>query len=999
MRKLGIAILVIIVLIVAAALIVPRVIDINHYRPQIQAELQKRLGRSVALGEMSLGLLPPSFQVANPVVSDSPQFNTGKPFATAEKLSVKVAFWPLLHKQVEVKSLELVRPHVELVRNAQGVWNFATLGENAPTSTPSAPATPAKRPAPAATPAPAKPQPQTTPENKQPAGGLTVANLVITDGQVAITDQQKHQSRAVYDHIDLDVSNFAPDQQFSIKATAHLPGAGSQAVSLEGKGGPLKQADIINTPFDGSIKLDQVAVSAAEKFLNSQALRGIEAQISGNATVRNFSGKLSSAGNIHVTNARIRSVDVGYPIALKYDVTDDLVNDIIQIQKGDIDLGSTPVTISGTLNTKPSPSQVDLKLTAENASIQDAARLASAFGVAFGKQMNVQGQVNANIQAKGAANKPALNGNLSARNLVISGKEVPQPVKAQSVELTLTPDAIRSNNFTATAGSTNVNVNFALQNYTGNNSTIDAALRAPNAQIADLLSMAKAAGISAVDGMSGNGLLTLDVHARGPVKNMSALVFNGTGKIQNASLKPPSLTQPVHVRNVDLGFSQNSANLRNLAASVGQTNATGNLTLKNFAVPQVQFALNADKVNVAELQQLMAPQQTPAKKSADAGFWQLVPRAEAQAAPQPGIVTKMTGAGTISVGSVQYNDLLLNNVHSNVALDRGVIKMNPVTADLYGGKETGAVTVDLRPAQPVYSANLKTTKVDANKLLSSVSSLKQTLYGLLSANVNASFSSTTADAIARSLNGRVAMDLNNGRLMNVDLLHELASVGKFLGNGIPNAPQGFTNIVQLTGNFDINNGIAQTNNLKAAIEGGTLAAAGAINLASQALDMRLTAVLNKALSQRVGGTQIGGFMNTALANNNGELVMPVLVTGTFQHPQIAPDVQQIAQMKLHNLLPTTSNPGALTSGILGKILGNKGQGANRQQQSPGGALGGILGALGGKQQQQQQPQQPTSPAGQPTPASTPQPQNQNPVGNILNQVLGGKKPSPTPTPK
>jgi hypothetical protein len=320
--------------------------------------------------------------------------------------------------------------------------------------------------------------------------------------------------------------------------------------------------------------------------------------------------------------------------------------------------------------------------------------------------------------------------------------------------------------------------------------------------------------------------------------------------------------------------------------------------------------------------------------------------------------------------------------------------MNPVTADLYGGKEAGAVTVDLRPAQPVYTANLKTTKVDANKLLSSVSSLKQTLYGLLSANVNASFSSTTAEAIARSLNGRVAMDLNNGRLMNVDLLHELATVGKFLGNGIPNAPQGFTNIVQLTGNFDINNGIAQTNNLKAAIDGGTLAAAGTVNLASQALDMRLTAVLNKALSQRVGGTQIGGFMNTALANNNGELVMPVLVTGTFQHPQIAPDVQQIAQMKLHNLLPTTNNPGALTSGVLGKILGNKGQGSNGQQQSPGGALSGILGALGKKQQQQ-----PAAPTGQATPAPTPQPQNQNPVGSILNQVLGGKKPSPSPTPK
>src|SRR5207248_3554033 len=69
-------------------------------------------------------------------------------------------------------------------------------------------------------------------------------------------------------------------------------------------------------------------------------------------------------------------------------------------------------------------------------------------------------------------------------------------------------------------------------------------------------------------------------------------------------------------------------------------------------------------------------------------------------------------------------------------------------------------------------------------------------------------------------------------------------------------------------------GIAQTNNLKALIDGGTLAAAGLVNLADQSLNMHVTAVLSKALSQQVGGSQIGGFMNTALANNQGELVLP-----------------------------------------------------------------------------------------------------------------------------
>jgi uncharacterized protein involved in outer membrane biogenesis len=992
MRKAGIVVLVIVVLMVAAALIVPHLIDVNRYHGQIQAQLEKRLGRQVALGTMSLSLFPPSFQVENATIAEDPHFVTSRPFAAAEKLAVSVSFWPLLHKEVEVKSLQLDRPHIELVRNAQGVWNFATLGQQPKP-------TPAQAPTPTIT---------TGPEGKSPAGQLTLANLFINDGQVAITDLQKHQSRAVYDHIDLTLSDFAPDQQFSLKLTAHLPGAGKQAVWLEGKGGPIKEADLVNAPFDGTLRLDQVSTGAAQKFLNSQSLSGIDAVISGDAKVKNAGGRLASSGTIRLENARIHNVNVGYPIALDYDVADDLSTDLLQIHKGNLKLGSTPVTIAGTIDSRPTPAQIDLKLTAANASIAEAARLASAFGVAFGQGTEVKGTVNANIQARGPMTKPALNGQLSARNLEISGKELPQPVRVNEVALTLTPDVIQSNDFAATTGSTAVNVNFALANYSAANSSINAALRAPNARLGEIINIAQAAGIGAAEGMSGDGTLSLDVHAQGPTKNMSALNFSGAGKISNANLKMASLTKPMQIRNSDIRFSQNSVSLQNVAATIGSTNANGTLTLRSFESPQVQFTLNADKVNVAELQQLFnaAPAQPGKRAAAERDFWSIVPQAEAQQAPaEPGLLNKMTGGGTITVGSIQYDDLLLYNAHAAVALDHGVIRLNPLTADVYGGKETGSITIDMRPAQPVYAVNLKTDKVDANKLISSVSNLKQTLYGMLASNVNASFSSSSAESIAHSMNGSLAIDLTNGKLMNLDLLHELATIGKFVGSNF-GPPRNFTNLAQLTGNFDVKNGVAQTNNLKAVIDGGTLAAAGLVNLADQSLNMRVTAVLNKALSQQVGGTQVGGFMNTALANSQGELVLPVIVTGSFQHPQVAPDLQQIAQMKLKNLLPTSKNPNQLTTGVLGAILGNKEGGANSQStggQQKGG-IGGILDAIGGKQQQPPQQQQPqSSPAvgnnegQQPQATPTPTPG----LGDVLNQVLNRRKkqPSPTPTPQ
>ena len=111
----------------------------------------------------------------------------------------------------------------------------------------------------------------------------------------------------------------------------------------------------------------------------------------------------------------------------------------------------------------------------------------------------------------------------------------------------------------------------------------------------------------------------------------------------------------------------------------------------------------------------------------------------------------------------------------------------------------------------------------------------------------------------------------------------------------------WANLLKLTGTFNVRNGLAETNNLQAQIEGGSLGAVGAVNLVNNALNLHLTAVMSKWFSNKVGGTNVGGFMNTALANQQGELVIPVLVTGTFQHPIVAPDLQKVAQMKLQAL--------------------------------------------------------------------------------------------------
>ena len=953
MRKFGIVVIVLLVVVVAALAIVPRFLDVNRYRGRIEAELSKRLGRQVSVGQMSLSLLPPSVRVQNAIIAEDPSFNTSRPFAQAQNLSVSLQLMPLLRREVAINSIALHRPTVEVVRNAKGVWNFATLGGD-----------------------------------KTGAGGDTefqLGKLEIEDGTLAVTDQQKHQSRAVYDHIDFELNDYAKGKPFAMALTAHLPGEGRQLARLEGKGGPINDASMINTPFNGTINLDQVALSGLQKFLNSEALAGTEATMSGKADVSNSEGKLHSKGSIRLDNARVRGLDIGYPITLDYDVTDDLQTDVIQLGKTTAKLGNTPVSLSGTVNTRSTPALGDLNVQASNVSIGEVSRLAAAFGVAFNPGMQVAGKLNANLQVQGALNNPTLNGTVQGSDLSITGKDVPAPVKVPGIQLALTPQQIRSNDFTANAGGTNVSVRFAMAQYTTSSPVIDAVVRTSNANVGELLAIAQAAGITAADGMTGSGTISLDVTAKGPVKRSEAMQFSGTGSIQNASVKSPQMNAPANVRAANIRFTQNSMMLDGVQASIGSTNATGNMTVRNFQAPNVQFTLNADKLDVLELQKIFnaAPAPTTA-----AGNLSIVPVAHAQStAAQPSIITRMTGGGNVSIGNIVYDQLNLQNARTNIALDRGVIRLNPVNALLYGGQANGQVVVDMRGQTPVYNIAMRTQKVDSNRLIASVSSVKEVLYGLLASNIQASFAQVPSGTdIARTLNGRVSLNLAEGRLAKVDILQQLSSVGKFQTLG--RAGQDFTRLQQLAGDFEIRNGVASTDNLKALIDGGTLAGTGSVNLVDQSINMRLTAVLSKNYSQMVGGNSVGGFMQTALANNNGELVLPVLVTGTFQNMSFAPDVQAIAQMKMQNLLPSFSNPGQLTTGILGAIGG---KGAGKQ-----GGVGGILDALSGKPKENQQydPNQQPNAAGTNAQPQQQQTQQQQPsTTDTVNSIIGlfGKK--------
>jgi AsmA protein len=484
--------------------------DANRFRGQLQTRLEEQLRRKVVLGDIRLGLLPPRLTVQKLEIAEDAQFKSQFPFTQTEKLEVRVGLTGLLGGNVKVDSIELVQPQVELIRNADGIWNFSSLSAEKPAS---------------------------APDSGKPATGgekstLSLKRLTISGGKIAITDTFRKKPRAVYGPIDITLTDYTAGQPFAFDVAARLPGSGSQSINLKGTGGPLPESGPASLPLKATVSLSDVDVTGLRQFLDSKSVSTAQGLLSGETQIESQSGKLSAKGSLSLKNAKIGAVDIGYPIAFDYSVSSALEKGILEITSATLKLGPTPLSLTGTVNTNPNPVEVNLRLKTGEATVTEIARLASAFEIAFAPDTSVAGRVSGDVRAAGPIDRVALNGSIAARDLQIAGKSVPQPVHVRAVDIALTPAEIQSDEFQATSGKTTVLGRFAIHQYSSKTPTMELALKAPGAGLSEVQAIAKAYGVKGLDQLSGDGKLSFDLRAAGPLESVAsaniAKTLNGT---------------------------------------------------------------------------------------------------------------------------------------------------------------------------------------------------------------------------------------------------------------------------------------------------------------------------------------------------------------------------------------------------------------------------------------------------------------------------------------
>jgi uncharacterized protein involved in outer membrane biogenesis len=122
---LGILIFLVVTL-VALAVIVPRLLDVDRYRPQVVGLIEKQMGKPTDIGHLTLTVFPRlSIRVDDFTLRNPAGFPQGY-FVRAGRIYAVVDVGGLWDHQVVIKSLELERPAINLLSDLKGNWNFAS---------------------------------------------------------------------------------------------------------------------------------------------------------------------------------------------------------------------------------------------------------------------------------------------------------------------------------------------------------------------------------------------------------------------------------------------------------------------------------------------------------------------------------------------------------------------------------------------------------------------------------------------------------------------------------------------------------------------------------------------------------------------------------------------------------------------------------------------------------------------------------------------------------
>ena len=401
-RRIWIIVACVIVVIVVLPVIAGHLLNADRYRGQIQAALTQSLGRSVTLGPLSFSIFSGSLVADSPSIADDPRFSS-RPFLAAKDIRIGVDTGAyLFHHELHISSLTVDQPQINLLRAANGTWNYSSLG--------------------------GKNSRDPAAENDSLLPNLTVQQLDVQGGTLTLGTLPAHGPAHIYTSLDVTAKDFAMNKVFGFKVSGKLPDGGT--LGITGNAGPIDQRDASLTPLTAQISLQQADLLAAGFVQPEQGISGIadlDAKIISNGQMAQMDGKLHLA-KLKLANNGSPSSE---PVDSQFSIDEDMHALSGKVDNASIQIGHAVVNLSGTFQTQGNATTVALQAAGQNMPVDDLVAFLPSLGVQLPSGARLRGgTMTVELGIAGPVNAPVIEGPVRITGTQLAGFDLGQKVGA-----------------------------------------------------------------------------------------------------------------------------------------------------------------------------------------------------------------------------------------------------------------------------------------------------------------------------------------------------------------------------------------------------------------------------------------------------------------------------------------------------------------------------------------------------------------------------------------
>jgi len=270
-------------------------------------------------------------------------------------------------------------------------------------------------------------------------------------------------------------------------------------------------------------------------------------------------------------------------------------------------------------------------------------------------------------------------------------------------------------------------------------------------------------------------------------------------------------------------------------------------------------------------------EQAGAEAAGDAGGW----------SDEPIALPPIGGAEVdfeLTVDSLRVRDLQLDRSVLAVRLEGAALSADLKEIALYGGRGSGRLDLTVADATPAINTQFRLEGLNARPFLNDAADFER-LEGEASAEVSFTTRGRSQRELVQNLDGAGQATFVDGAIVGINLAAMVRNVATaFQGGG----EERKTDFAELSGTFEINDGILTNDDLWLQAPVMRVAGSGRLDLPQRTVDYRIEPRAAPTLEGQGGEREVAG------------LLVPVIVRGPWDDLSFTPDLSDVARRALED---------------------------------------------------------------------------------------------------